>query len=207
MGSLQTKRWPGSLAVALAGAALTLLLQAVQAVPPALEYRRDLLLEQPWRLISAHVVHINWTHALVNAGAWLVLARLFEVHVNAKQQLLCLVGGGLSISIALALLYPSIAWYRGASGMLHALYFAGAIVQLADALHRRSRRTALLAAGLLAGGAMKIVLELPRGAFTPYAEWLGAATVPQAHLFGALSGATLGLLFAANRPGSTSLNR
>jgi rhomboid family GlyGly-CTERM serine protease len=196
--TMRRSRW---LATALAGAVLLLLLQTLPSVLPALEYRRALLLAQPWRLITGHLVHLNWMHALVNAAAWLLLAALFRSALDAKRQLLSVALGAAAISLALAVLYPSIAWYRGASGALHALFFAGASAELAAALRRRSRRAALVASALLAGGAVKLMLELPDGASTPYAEWLAMATVPQAHLVGALSGCLLGLLFARARPG------
>ena len=202
----QPLRLPRSFAAALAVAALLLLLQSMPGIQPALEYRRNMLPAEPWRLVTAHLVHINWTHALVNAGAWIVLARLFAAQLDAKRQLLCLALGGVSISLALAAFYPSIAWYRGASGVLHALFFAGAIAEFLAALRMRSRRAVLLAAVLLTGGGIKVALEMPRGAVTPFAEWLAAPTVPQAHLLGAIFGTALGLLFAATQPRRAALS-
>ena len=200
---LPTPRLTPAFAVALAGAVLLLLLQAMPGVLSTLEYRRAMLATEPWRLLTAHLVHINWTHASVNAGAWLVLARLFEPRLDAKRQLLSLLFGAAFISLSLAAFYPSIEWYRGASGALHALFFAGACASLADALRRRSPAAALLPLALLAGGGIKVALEMPRGAATPYAEWLAAATAPQAHLFGAIAGTALGLLLALSGRRST----
>ncbi len=192
-----TRRGPSrAFALALAGAALILVLHAVPDVSSALEYRRALLAAEPWRLLTAHLVHVNWRHALVNAGAWLVLARLFERELGAGAQLLCLATAGVFVSLALAALYPAIAWYRGASGVLHALYFAGAAAMLANAIGAARRTPALLALALIAGGWIKVALEFPRGAETAYSDWLGAATVPQAHLFGAACGTALGLAAA-----------
>lgn len=177
---------------ALIGAALIVLLQAVPA-GDALEYRRALLAAEPWRVLTAHVVHLNWTHALVNAAAWLVLARLFAPEMGARRQVVCLLLAAAAVSAALALAYPSIAWYRGASGILHALYFAGATVVLRNAARAPRRGGALaLAVALVAGGWLKIALELPAGGATPYAPWLGSAVVPQAHLVGAIAGTFFG---------------
>jgi hypothetical protein len=47
---------------------------------------------------------------------------------------------------------------------------------------------------------------MPRGALTPFAEWLAAPTVPQAHLLGAIFGTALGLLFAATQPRRAALS-
>jgi rhomboid family GlyGly-CTERM serine protease len=186
---------------------LLLLLQALPAAAPLLEYRRALLLHEPWRLITGHLVHLNWTHAFVNAAAWLLLARLFAPVIDARQQLLCVVVGAIVISAMLAFAYPAVAWYRGASGALHALFFAGAAATLSRASRRPHRRAQLLwATALILGGAIKVALELPPGAATPYARWLGANTVPQAHLIGAVAGAGLGLLFGLRRRKEPSVN-
>jgi membrane associated rhomboid family serine protease len=61
----------------------------------------------------------------------------------------------------------------------------------------RDWRRLWLPAALFFGGWIKVAFEQPGGARTPYAEWLGAGTVPQAHLIGAICGTLLGLLFAA----------
>jgi len=198
---LPARRQKFALPSALAGAALILLLQAMPDVLPALEYRRALLANEPWRLLTAHLVHVNWRHALVNAAAWLVLARLFAPHLDAKRQLLSLALGAVCVSLGLAGFFPSIEWYRGASGALHALFFAGATAMLGGAARSRQWSTALLPMTLLAGGCIKVAIELPHGAATPHAQWLAAATVPQAHLFGAIAGTAAGLVFAAKRTG------
>lgn len=181
---------------ALAGGALILLLQAVPGILPLLEYRRAALLAEPWRLLTGHLVHVNWTHALVNTGAWLLLARLFAPQLDARRQLLSLLLGATFISLALAAWHPSIQWYRGASGALHALFFASTITTLVSAMRARSWRSGGIPLALLAGGWLKVALEQPGGSATPYSEWLAAATVPQAHLLGAIAGTVLGPLMA-----------
>lgn len=184
---------------ALAGAALIVFLQQLDAAGAALEYRRALLASEPWRLVTAHLVHVNWQHALINAAAWWLVARLFGPDLDLRRQLAALAAGALAIGAGLAALHPAIDWYRGFSGVLHALYFAGATCWLANALARRDARTprALwLPAALALGGWIKVVLEQPAASATPYAEWLGATTVPQAHLLGALAGTPVGIAFA-----------
>lgn len=188
---------PAPLLAALAGAGLILLLQAMPSIPPLLEYRRAALATQPWRLLAGHLVHVNWTHALVNAGAWLLLAALFASRIGARRQLAIMVIGAVFISAALAVCIPSVAWYRGASGALHALFFAGATAAVGGSLRRRRAPSEPLPLALLAGGWIKVALEQPGDGGAIYAEWLAATIVPQAHLLGALAGSALGLLFAA----------
>jgi rhomboid family GlyGly-CTERM serine protease len=180
--------------VALAGAALILLLQALP-LGGVLEYRAAIGSTQPWRWISGHVIHINWPHALINAAAWVIVARLFAPDLSAPRQLLALLFAALVISAGLTLAWPTIEWYRGLSGALHGLFFAGATVWLIKA-RPRTLRALWLPAALLVGGWIKIALEWP-GAELPYADWLGASIVPQAHLLGAACGTLLGLAWAA----------
>lgn len=177
--------------------AISLLMLALQALPEvdALDYRFAALRAEPWRLLTGHFVHVNWQHALINAAALWVVARLYAPDLSAWRQLAALLIAALAISACLALFYPSIVWYRGLSGALHGLFFAGATVWLIQARPRNFRQLWLPSA-LFFGGWVKVALEQPGGAITPYAEWLGAAVVPQAHLVGAACGTFLGLLFA-----------
>jgi rhomboid family GlyGly-CTERM serine protease len=159
-------------------------------------------------------VHINWPHALINAAAWWVVARLFAPELPPARQVAVLLTAALVIGLGLALAYPGIAWYRGFSGVLHALFFAGTVAWLAATLRRlRAARNAdrplaprallqalWLPAVLLVGGAVKVIAEQPAGSTTPYADWLGSGTVPQAHLLGGLVGALFGALWGLRSP-------
>jgi hypothetical protein len=118
-------------------------------------------------------------------------------------QLLCLATAAVFISLALAVRYPEIVWYRGASGVLHALYFAGAMVMLAAGIGRvlAQRAPLALALALLTGGWVKVAMEVPQGADTVFSDWLGAATVPQAHFLGAAWGTAFGLAAGFRRRG------
>ena len=192
---------------ALMGALLLVLLQAagsLSVLGESLEYRRAALYVQPWRALTGHWVHINWPHALINAAAWVIVARLFATELaSPRQQWVVVASASVGISVGLALAYPQIEWYRGFSGVLHALFFAGATIWLARAMAHPASRTlgALwLPGALVLGGWLKVLLEQPAAGVTPYAGWLDAATVPQAHLLGAACGTVIGLLFARARP-------
>ncbi len=175
-------------------AAAVLLLHA-SGLGDALEYRRALLASEPWRLLTGHFVHINWPHAAINAAALLIVARLFAPDLTAPRQMVVLLSASLVIGLGLAALVPGILWYRGLSGILHGLFFAGAAKWLFSA-HSRTLRALWLPAALFVGGWIKVALEQPAGDALPYADWLGAAVVPQAHLIGATCGSAFGLLLA-----------
>jgi rhomboid family GlyGly-CTERM serine protease len=179
---------------ALAVAVFALVLMAPDLAEP-LEYRRALLVHEPWRLLTGHFVHLNWPHALINALALMIVARLFAPDLNARRQVSVLLASAVTISVGLAVIYPAIAWYRGLSGVVHALFFAGATTLLAST-RAWNLRTLWLPTALLIGGWAKVLLEQPTGEVLPQAEWLGAAVVPQAHLVGAACGSLLGLTFA-----------
>lgn len=195
---MQTMRTPAlsSPERAALGIALAVLVLQWADAGAALEYRRSALAHEPWRALSGHLVHVSWLHALVNAAALWLVARLLAPDLDARRQLLALGVSALAVSAALAWAYPGIEWYRGLSGALHGLFFAGAAKWLASERPRTWSRCWLPAA-LLAGGWIKVVVEQPGGATTPHAQWLGAAVVPQAHLVGALCGTVLGALAAA----------
>jgi rhomboid family GlyGly-CTERM serine protease len=199
---------------ALAGLSLLLLAHLATGAWPgfaeALEYRRAALGAQPWRLLTAHWVHINWTHVLINAAAWFMVARLFSFELTPGRQMLVLLLAGVAISAALAAGYPKIEWYRGFSGELHALFFAGASAWLLKTLvgsETRTLRAIWLPGALVLGGWIKVVLEQPSEGVTPYAAWLGATTVPQAHLVGALCGTAFGVAVALRRSSTAPLAR
>lgn len=179
---------------ALAIAVVILVLHAF-APATALEYQRSLLTSQPWRIISGHLVHINWEHALINAVALWVVARLFAPDLTMQRQLATLFITAVVISVGLALTYPAIEWYRGLSGVLHGLFFAGAIAWLLQA-RPRDWRHLWLPAVLFVGGWIKIALEQPENVTMSRADWLNAPIITQAHLIGAACGTIVGVLFA-----------
>ena len=187
--------------LSLAGALAIVLLMAFSTVAPLLELRPALLAQQPWRALTGHLVHINWLHALINASAWFVVARLFAPELSGREQALVLAASALAIAFSLALWLPQLAWYRGASGALHGLYFAGSARWLARDIAQpaqrgwRDRRAIWLPLVLFAGGWIKVIAEQPGDVSTPFSSWLGAGVVPQAHLAGAVTGTLLGALF------------
>lgn len=174
-----------------------LVLVALGLLAPAglLEYRRALLLTEPWRLFTGHLVHLSLTHMLLNCVALMILGRLFDARLRPGELWAVLGGAPLLISLGFWLLLPELEWYRGLSGALHALYFAGCVVWLGEAVGRG--RWLPLAA--LALGAIKVLAEQPWDASFPFREWLGAAVVPQAHLIGAVIGTAAGLGMRALR--------
>jgi len=174
-----------------------LILVAIELLAPAgsLEYRRALLAAEPWRLITGHFVHLSLTHALLNCVALMLLGRLFDARLKTGELWAVLGGAPVLISLGFWLFLPELEWYRGLSGALHTLYFAGCIVWLGEA----TGRGRWLPMAALALGALKVLMEQPWDASFPFREWLGGAVVPQAHLIGATIGIAAGLGMRAVR--------
>jgi rhomboid family GlyGly-CTERM serine protease len=150
-----------------------------EAVRAALRYERlPLANGQWWRLISAHLVHLNIEHALLNAAGLALLWVLFAREYTPRRWLWIAISSALVIDAGLWFLRPQVTWYLGASGVLHGVLAAGAI-----ALYRRGEA---MGAALVLLLIVKLVYEQHSGA-SVFAGDL--PLVPDAHLFGALGGA------------------
>jgi rhomboid family GlyGly-CTERM serine protease len=180
------------------GVSLVILaVMAAQFVLPvdALEYRRALASSQPWRLVTGHFVHLTVIHALLNCVALALLARLFADRLKAAGFYGVLAAAPLLISVLFWIALPELAWYRGLSGVLHAVYFAGCVVWIATS----SGRARWLPIAALVAATLKVLVEQPWDASFPVHEVLRVAVVPQAHLIGAIVGAAAGLLLRVRR--------
>src|SRR5215469_7580491 len=162
------------LALACACGALLLLVLTGEGGRALLRYDRTALAAgQAWRLITAHVVHLDLRHALLNclglALMWALFARDY-----APGLWLC---------------DSTVEWYVGSSGVLHGIMAAGTLAQL-----RRGERTGWVLLGFLA---LKLSYEHWVGAL-PLA---GSVVVVDAHLFG-VAGGSAAAAFLKPRSGS-----
>ncbi len=167
-----------------APALLLSLLLVAQILPwgPDWRFEREAIAAgQWWRLLAAHLVHLNWTHLLLNSAGVLLIGALFGPCLRAVEWLLATVLGSLLVGLGLYWLSPEIDWYVGFSGTLHALFVAGAL------------RSGPNGRWLLALLAIKLIWEEWQGD-AGTAALIGAAVVVDAHRYGALAGLLVGLL-------------
>lgn len=170
---------PRGLTLAAILALLLLLQLGGAATVTALRYDRSALrVGQWWRLASAHLVHLDLRHTLLNGLGVLLMWALFVRDYRGRQWFLILLAAAAAIDAGLWFRDTGVLWYVGASGVLHAVMAAGTLA----ALRRGESAGLVLAVFLLA----KLTYEQWAGAL-PFA---GAAVpvVVNAHLYGALGG-------------------
>jgi rhomboid family GlyGly-CTERM serine protease len=176
--------------LALLGLCALLLLPVLAGDPgrAALRYDRTALAAgEWWRLLTAHVVHLDFEHALLNSLGLVLMWALFAADYRPRQWLAILLGTVAAIDAGLWLRDSTVAWYVGSSGALHGMMAAGTLAHV----RRRDLDGWLLAAFILA----KLAYEQWAGAL-PFSD-SHAGVVVDAHLFGAAGGA---LVAACIRP-------
>ena len=137
----QERTSPGWL-FALATVGVATLLQATPDLGAALQLDRQSWPSQPWRLITAHLVHWRFAHLAGNACALLLLARLSGTRAPSPEWAL---SGLLLCSATVLWLLPDLASYRGSSTLV-AIYLVPAVATLwARGGLRRGVAAALLA--------------------------------------------------------------
>lgn len=149
---------------------------------------------QVWRLVSGHLVHLSWSHYLMNGLAFLMICGLYAPWLTASTLARWMLVTALAVGFGLMWFEPQLGWYVGLSGVLHGLLVAGS---LREAL----RREALGVLVLLAVG-LKLAWEQTYGPMPGSESAAGGAVIVNAHLYGAFGGlaAETGRLFATYWP-------
>jgi rhomboid family GlyGly-CTERM serine protease len=171
----------GKLGIALLAAVAVLLLPVLagEAGREALRYDRVALAAgQWWRLLTAHIVHLDFDHAALNSLGLVLMWALFARDYRPRQWLAIVLGSVLAIDAGLWLRDSTVAWYVGSSGALHGVMAAGTLAHL----RRRDLDGWILAVFIV----VKLVYEQSAGAL-PFTD-NHAGVVVDAHLFGTLGG-------------------
>ena len=179
---LKSLNCDGAAGLALLAACAALLFLALTGEPGRLLLRYDraaLAAGQAWRLVTAHLVHLDLRHALVNGCGLALMWALFARDYTARQWLLVVLGAMVAIDAGLWLCDSTVQWYVGSSGVLHGVMAAGAFAHL-----RRREPDGWVLAGFLAA---KLVWEQWVGPL-PLA---GGVVVVDAHLYGVIGGAAV----------------
>jgi rhomboid family GlyGly-CTERM serine protease len=188
LGWLQVLHLQGARGGLLAIACGGLLLPSVwPALTPLLRYERAALTnDQWWRWGTAHLVHLDTGHALLNAIGLILLWTLFAGLLRARDWLWTLGLSVVTVDLGLWFLQPQLQWYVGASGVLHGVMAGGCV-----ALLRSGDRAAWPASVLFTA---KLAWEHWQG---PLPFETQSQVVSAAHLYGAAGGLLAALPEAA----------
>lgn len=152
-----------------------------EPVRVALRYARPAIADgELWRLITGHLVHLGWSHLMMNALALLAIWVLVGRYLTGGQWIamtaLCMAG----IDLGFWYRDTQLMWYVGLSGVLHGLLAAGLV-----AGWQARRGEVLVLASLLVA---KLLYEQILGAVPGSAATAGGDVVVNSHLYGALAG-------------------
>lgn len=143
---------------------------------------------QWWRLLTAHFVHLDLEHAVLNSLGLVLMWALFARDYSPWRWAAIYCGSAIAVSLGLWYANPELRWYVGSSGALHGVMTAGTIAHL-----RRRDLDGWILAIFIVG---KLAFEQTAGAL-PFAG--SANTIVDAHLYGAIGGLVLGLTLNSRR--------
>ena len=192
--------WRGCWLLAAGVSAVALALQlGGEPVREALAYTRDgVAAGEVWRLVSGHFVHLGWTHMWLNLAGLVLVVWLVGGVFNWVRWLTVLGLTILTIDLGFWILYPSLTWYVGLSGLLHGLLVGG----LFRGVVERDKESVILLAFVLA----KLAWEQLGGGPLPGSEATsGGSVVVNAHLYGTVGGVLAGALLWRSARSTTSI--
>ncbi len=150
-------------------------------------FDRDLIKQgRLWLLFSGHIVHLSWSHWLLNMAGLAIVAIFFSNHASAKQWLLVTLISACVISAGLWWWLTDIRYYVGLSGVLHGLFLYGAL--------REIRFYPVSGYVLLVVLIAKLLWEFFYGALPGSEDMAGGRVLTEAHLLGAVAGISLWLV-------------
>lgn len=158
-----------------------------QAWAPLLEWRADRVWSEPWRLLTASLVHYSGQHLAYNVVGWTVVA-LFCWASRLPGRFALAVVLAWPLTHALLMGAPGLVRYGGLSGTLHAAVAVAAVALILKGGHRQRVVGAAVWSGLL----IKVLLEEPwTGAVQTMHGWDIPVAVA-AHAAGLVSGTLAG---------------
>lgn len=133
-----------------------------------------------WLLLSGHIVHLNWSHWLLNMAGLSIVAFFFSAHASLTQWLRVILVSACVISAGIWWWLIDIRYYVGLSGVLHGLFLYGAL--------RETRVYPASGYVLLTVLIAKLVWEFFNGALPGSEDMAGGRVLTEAHLLGAIGG-------------------
>lgn len=161
-------------------------------------YERAAIMDgEIWRVFTAHLAHLGWSHLLLNLVGlgiiWLLCGRALPTGL----WLLVLFSCALGVSGGLLIFNPGLVWYVGLSGILHGIIVAGAMA----GIYKGDGESGLIL--LLVVG--KLGWEQWHGPMPGSEATAGGSVVVDAHLYGAVSALLLLVALLATPAGRKTL--
>jgi len=145
-----------------------------------------------WRIVTAHFIHLGWSHMLLNLVGLALIAFLFRFTLSSRIWWSALLGCSLGTGAGLLMFSPEIEWYVGLSGTLHGILALGLIAGAGE-----YRWLAAVGGGCFV---VKLLTEQLAGPVPITTQFSGSAAVPASHLYGAVTGVIIGgLQYLGNR--------
>ena len=135
---------------------------------------------QFWRIFTAHFAHLGWPHMTMNLiGLWLCWV-IFRQQLAPLASLTLIILSAVGISLMLVLFNPELDWYVGLSGVLHALFISGCLLEITS-----GRKEFYMLLGLIIA---KLAWEQLAGPLPGSEDTAGGNVIVDAHLYGACLG-------------------
>lgn len=120
------------------------------------DYARSEVWQQPWRILTAHVFHLDATHAIYNAVGLLIVTALFAQHFTVRTWFNALAIIALVCVITVWLIgLPE--RFVGLSGLIHGLLLTSLLLEWSKQGYAKTDWLSPLAIGLLC---FKVLLEM-----------------------------------------------
>lgn len=135
---------------------------------------------EAWRLVSAHVAHLGWSHLALNSIGFLLVWLLVGGTYTIRDWISIILVSMLSMDIGFWVFNSELYWYVGMSGLLHGLLAAG----IAARIRNMDAETLILLLLLVS----KIGWEQWSGPIPGSESTSGGPVVVDAHFYGAVGG-------------------
>ena len=141
-----------------------------------------------WRVITAHWIHFNWLHLLLNGLGLVLCVAIARPTWSIGRWIVYNLLLAIGISLLFTWLNPELDWYVGYSGVLFGVFLLAAIE-----LFKTER---IIASLLCIGVCSKVALEQTSSVTVTASDFIGVPVIIDAHLYGLLLAVAIALVFA-----------
>ncbi|NOX70046.1 MAG: rhombosortase [Gammaproteobacteria bacterium] len=140
-----------------------------------------------WRLVSGHLVHMNWSHFGLNAAGLILVWLLVGERFSSRNWVWIVVVTIAGTDLGFWFLDPQLQWYVGMSGLLHGLLMAGLVMGVLS----EPRESLLIGAFVVA----KLAFEQLSGSLPGSEMASGGPVIVNAHLYGSISATVVAIIY------------